>query len=106
MGLTATQLVRHRAMCDSLAELGNLSVRFTSRTGLWHASCSDTEILRAGGERHGIAGTSTSADDAIVELYNQLVDLPPGDAVLVRGSRNDKRVLRWDHDVMEWVDVT
>ena len=105
MGLTATQLVGHHAMCDNLAELGKLSTSYTTHTGLHHAFCADVEILRANGERHGVSGTATSADDAIVDLYNSLIGLSPGDAILVRGSRNDKRTLRWDHDIMEWVDA-
>lgn len=106
MGLTQTQLVGHRAICDSLAELGALSVKYTTgRTQLWHAECADVQIRRANGERHGIDGTSHSADDAVTELWNTLLSLPPGDAILLRGSRNDKRLVRWDTTCMEWVDI-
>jgi len=106
MGLTMTQLVGHQVICDNLAELGALTIKYTTgRTRLWHAECAGVEILRANGERHGIDGTSSSADDAVTNLWNALLDIPPGDAILVRGSRNDRRLVRWDDASMEWVDV-
>jgi len=106
MGLTQTQLVEHQAIRGSLTELGKLYIEHSGpRTDLMHAKCADVEILRANGERHGIEGASRSADDAVMALWNMLLDLPLGDAVLVRGSRNDRRLVRWDNTCMEWVDV-
>lgn len=106
MGLTMTQLIGHQVACDNLTELGPLTIKYTSgRTRLWHAECAGVEVLRANGERHGIDGTSSSADEAVMNLWNALLGLPPGDAILVRGSRDDKRLVRWDDTCSEWVDV-
>jgi len=106
MGLTMTQLIGHQVICDNLAELGALTIKYTSgRTRLWHAECAGIEILCANGARHGIDGTSSSADDAVTSLWNALLGLPPGDAILVGGSRGDKRLVRWKDTWSEWVDV-
>ena len=104
MGLTMTELVeRYQPIWDHLSELGELSVRYTRRTKLWHATCNNVQILRANDEKHGISATeSDSADDAVMALWRKVSTLPVGDALLV-GYGINRKVVVWNGAIEEWV---
>lgn len=88
-----------------LARLGELTLRYTPRTRLWHASCTDV-MITDGHQLYPISTHGNSPQAAIDAFWEAVVSLPLGHSVVTNAWRADKQHYRWNVDTLDWTTAT
>jgi hypothetical protein len=99
------ELLAEDSVEQRLSQLGELTLRYTPRTRLWHASC--TDVMITDGHQLYPMSTCGSTPQAAIDAYWQaVIDLPLGHHIVTNAWRADKQHFRWNAATLDWTKAT